>query len=52
MKSQIEKKKKKKEGWWDCGIINTNIFPEKASHEEIKTFWENRLQEGCSKLED
>ena len=25
MKSQVQKKKKKRKEWWNCGITNTNI---------------------------
>ena len=50
MKSQIQKKKKKKE-WWDYAITNTNIFPNKTSHDETKTFLgKKKLWGGCSKL--
>ena len=34
LKSQIKKKKKE---WWNCEIINTNIFQKKKAHEGTKT---------------
>ena len=42
MKSQIQIKKKKKEGW-NCAITNTNVFPKKASQVGTKTFLGKRF---------
>ena len=41
MKSQIQKKKKKKE-LWNCGITNTNIFPKKGAHEGANFFGQKK----------